>query len=80
VVHPPQCAGSVDVSTHDDPHFVAPPLHVSAHAPLLHTRPAVQTVVHVPQCAGSVLVSTHDAPHFVVPPTHESEHAPLLHT
>jgi hypothetical protein len=37
VVHVPQCAGSVLVSTHDAPHFVVPPTHESEHAPLLHT-------------------------------------------
>ena len=67
-------------STHDEPHFVAPPVQVSAHAPLLQTIPPVQIVLHPPQWFGSVLVSTHDEPHLVVPPTQLSEHAPPLQT
>ena len=64
----PQFCGSLCSLTQEVPHFVAPPLHVSAHAPAVQTWPAAHTLPQAPQLSKSVCVSTHDWPHTALEP------------
>src|SRR5690349_19474931 len=64
---PPQCAGSVWVSTHRLPHSVRPGAHIVEQEPFEQASPGGHVTPQPPQFSGSVPVSTHSLPHFTEP-------------
>lgn len=74
-LHPPQCCGSVCVSTHPTVslQYVSPlPLHPQVFP--THTAPVPHAWPHVPQSSGFLVRSTHTPSHDVSVPLHT--HAP----
>lgn len=65
--HPPQCAGSIEVSGQEAPHGWTISPQVAVHAPPLHICPAAHACAHPPQFAPSVCRSTQALPQRVVP-------------
>jgi hypothetical protein len=53
--HPPQCSSSVDVSTHDRPHWLVSEGHRSAQPFAVHTCVDAHLVSQVRQWSGSVV-------------------------
>jgi hypothetical protein len=76
MLHPPQLAGLIIVSTHPPLHSVRFAGHEDEHTPAAQSGVgATQIVPHVPQLLGSELMST-QAPLQSVSPTWQL-HAPL---
>ena len=59
VPQPPQCEGSLDVSTQLMPHGVLPALQFAVQSPVSQSSVPLQAVWQVPQCVGSLFRSTH---------------------
>ena len=62
-LHPPQCSGLLDASTHPCPHCSWPAAHPTAHAPSEQTLPVSHPLSQLPQWLPSALRSTHCVPH-----------------
>src|SRR5262249_20716048 len=65
VLQPPQCWGSLLVSTHLPPQSVAEA--EQSQSPLTHDRPLLHCLPHVPQLLSSMCVSMHVPPHCIWP-------------
>jgi hypothetical protein len=78
VPQPPQCAGSLRVSTHRPPHSACPA--GQAQRPATHEVPPVQVVPHAPQWPLELRRSTQLPPQSVSPAGHMVVQRPALHT
>ena len=78
VEQPPQCAGSLPVSTQRLLQRVAPAGH--EHCPLLQSEPPAQDFPHPPQFLRLVAASTHAPPHVLAAPHPPVLQRPVMHT
>ena len=78
IPHPPQSTGSLDGSTHSEPHRVVPAEQV--HSPATHEAPAGQVVPHAPQSKGLLVRSTHAFAQSVLPFAHSVVQTPAEQT
>jgi len=67
VLHVPQLAESLDVSTHAAEQFCSPSAQLAAHTPLEQTSPVGHCVPQLPQLLGLEARSTHCPSHEVCP-------------
>ena len=77
VVHPPQWAGSMRVSTQTPLQSMRP--DGQAHEPAWQVWSARQSFPHSPQCSGSVASVTHEPKQSVWPAGQSTPHVPSVH-
>jgi hypothetical protein len=79
LLHAPQLAGSLPVSTQLPAQLVSAPQPLP-HTPALHTSPAAQALLHAPQFCGSEPVLTQASPQIVwLASEQTAEHLPSMH-